>query len=131
MLSFLQKITPKKHQNQQLQQQQQQQLLSEESPKLTASNLKHKDSITSTTSALFECETGSLASHRTTTSKSKNQTTNGGLISSKSVLSPKNTFSRKSNLSLASIGSGYFTTGRFYEHKKRSSASLGFNQIIL
>lgn len=35
-------------------------------------------------------------------------------------------FSRKHNLSLASFGSGYFTTGRFYEHKKRAlSTSLG------
>ena len=32
---------------------------------------------------------------------------------------------RKSNLSLASFGSGYFTTGRFYEHKKKNNSSLG------
>ena len=40
--------------------------------------------------------------------------------------SPKSSsFSRKTNLSLSSLGSGYFTTGRFYEHKKRSATSLG------
>jgi hypothetical protein len=34
-------------------------------------------------------------------------------------------FSRKSNMSLTSLGSGYFTTGRFYEHKKKSNGSIG------
>lgn len=43
----------------------------------------------------------------------------------KSSSSFKNSpFSRKSNLSLSSISSGYFTTGRFSD-KKKASASLG------
>ena len=37
---------------------------------------------------------------------------------------PKSNFDRKSNLSLASFGSGYFTTGRRLD-KKKSAASLG------
>jgi hypothetical protein len=38
--------------------------------------------------------------------------------------SPKSHFSRKANLSLSSISSGYFTTGRF-DHRKKSTHSLG------
>lgn len=37
----------------------------------------------------------------------------------------KNTFDRKSHLSLASLGSGYFTTGRRFDKKKPSATSLG------
>ena len=37
----------------------------------------------------------------------------------------KSRLDRKSNLSLASFGSGYFTTGRAYEHKKKSNSNLG------
>lgn len=36
-----------------------------------------------------------------------------------------NLFSRKSNMSLSSLSSGYFTTGRFSEKKHKNSASLG------
>lgn len=39
----------------------------------------------------------------------------------------KNRLDRKSNLSLASFGSGYFTTGRAYEHKKKSNTNSGIN----
>ena len=38
---------------------------------------------------------------------------------------PKSPFSRKTNLSLATFNSGYFTTGRFTDRKKNSSNSLG------
>lgn len=41
-----------------------------------------------------------------------------------------NPFSRKSHMSLSSIGSGYFTTGRFHEKKHKAAASLGtLNEI--
>ena len=42
----------------------------------------------------------------------------------KHAKSPKSHFSRRANLSLSSIGSGYFTTGRF-DHRKKSTNSLG------
>ena len=46
--------------------------------------------------------------------------------------SPKSSsFGRKTNLSLSSLGSGYFTTGRFYEHKKRSATSLGKQAVLI
>jgi DNA-binding helix-hairpin-helix protein with protein kinase domain len=43
----------------------------------------------------------------------------------------KNNFERKSHLSLASLGSGYFTTGRRFDKKKLSSTSLGIYFLIL
>ena len=42
----------------------------------------------------------------------------------------KNNFERKSHLSLASLGSGYFTTGRRFDKKKLSSTSLGIYFLI-
>jgi hypothetical protein len=43
----------------------------------------------------------------------------------------KNTFDRKSHLSLASLGSGYFTTGRRFDKKKPSANSLGIFSFFL
>jgi hypothetical protein len=40
-------------------------------------------------------------------------------------VTPKSPFNRKTNLSLATFNSGYFTTGRFTDKKKNSSNSLG------
>lgn len=54
------------------------------------------------------------------TVSSKDSTT-----SSKLLPFGKNNPFRKSHMSLASLGSGYFTTGRFHDKKHKSAASLG------
>ena len=73
-------------------------------------SLKQKDSV------------GCLTSSFDVTLPQQNSSNDlGSLTSTKSA--------RKSNLSLTSIGSGYFTTGRFYEHKKKGSPSLGILDI--
>ena len=61
-----------------------------------------------------------------TPTKSNSIRSNSEKHSSSSKSPSKNHFSRKSNLSFSSIGSGYFTTGRFDNKKK----SLGFKNAI-
>jgi hypothetical protein len=43
--------------------------------------------------------------------------------------SPKTHFSRKANLSLSSIGSGYFTTGRVGHKKNKADAALSSHSL--
>jgi hypothetical protein len=53
-----------------------------------------------------------------------NETDSSTNINNNKII-PKSPFSRKTNLSLATFNSGYFTTGRFTDRKKNSSNSLG------
>lgn len=123
MFSFLQKINPKKHHN------------GHSDHKSNKEN-KGKDTI-STSSTLEAVDINTL--DQINKNKQDNNDINNDSLNTQFSLrskannqqakSPKTHFSRKSNLSLASLSSGYFTTGRF--DKKKSAASLGINSIPL
>ncbi len=112
MFSFLQKISSKKK--------------SDKKPECKSS-LRRKDSTVSVPSLEFAYNP-TYKTHResslgldTTTSSSyryaKNSTTTDDLETDMDTLRSKSKFG-KSNLSLASLSSGYFTTGRYGKHKK-------------
>ena len=145
MFSFLQKINSKKHNHHHDNKD-----YGSLARKNKSGNLKHKDSIKSTTSVSsfdavdindpnilgsnitkqqaqsqmqLQCSNTNISTLQLQQPSQSNLNTNAS-NHTKNVKSPKSSFSRKSNLSLASLSSGYFTTGRFYD-KKKSSPSLG------
>ena len=115
MFSFLQKISSKKP--------------TDKKPE-RKSTLRRKDSTVSVPSIDFAYNSGYNTTQRessvgldTTTSSSYRYTKNStnitdDLDTDTDTIKSKSKFSyRKSNLSLASLGSGYFTTGRYNKHK--------------
>ena len=118
MFSFLQKINPKKHHN-------------GHSDHKSNKDNKGKDTI-STSSTLEAVDINTLDQINNNNAKQDNNNLNDNInttfslrskTNNQQAKSPKTHFSRKSNLSLASLSSGYFTTGRF--DKKKAAASLG------
>jgi hypothetical protein len=140
MFSFLNKINSKKSQHQQ-QQLQSNALNGTKESNRKASKLKSSECFSS--SSAFDANVENYEHHRPASIIQSNR--RNGLLSltlrnGQSSLKPKydeeeenqkqfqNTkspFSRKANLSLASISSGYFTTGRL-DKKKQVTSNLGY-----
>ena len=120
MFSFLQKINPKKHHN-------------GHSDHKSNKDNKGKDTIsTSSTLEAVDINTLDQINNNNNAKQDNNNNVNDNInttfslrskTNNQQAKSPKTHFSRKSNLSLASLSSGYFTTGRF--DKKKAAASLG------
>ena len=114
MFSFLQKINP--HNKKQEQKSFSLFMKNKEAPDFVyAESNKVADAAASAAAVAPVCSITKSNSSRVTSTQEKSHTK-----------SPKSHFSRKANLSLSSIGSGYFTTGRF-DHRKKSNHSLGTN----
>jgi hypothetical protein len=122
MFSFLQKINPKKSHERR-------------SESRSGSFLKRKDSTVSVPSADFSYNPASTIIDTYVSNNNNNKLASGMLANDKyghhyinshenEHFDTKNSKNRKSN---SSFSSGYFTTGRFYEHKKKSNQSIGIS----
>ena len=132
MFSFLQKINSKKSSNTTASCNHLQATPADHLKSSLPQNVKLNSSLAATSSTLdvdlakFKNEDKSLmASKDSGGSLSKFSLRKSFNLHQNNASLSKNNFDRKSHLSLASLGAGYFTTGRRFDKKKLSSTSLG------